>query len=360
MTEPTPATSTPAPAAKSDETSANVSIDQLARQFAETERKSAENIPAPEANAPIPPATANPAAAEVPAEGTPLTSPEAAMPEPETDEALSHDTSSYTPEQKLKYNAEQFEKRLNKEVSRRKVLEQELAQARSSTTKDLPPIVISPTPEQPLAHIMDVGQLNKLAADTRLIKYQAQEALDLDGVETTGAQLGQKVYTKAELKAILRNAERSLEETIPQRSTFLAQRYAADAKALADFPYLADKTSPEYQQAMVLLREPKMAWLHHVPNAVEQVAWIIEGRKAIEARAATGQPTPKPKPVVLAKPPASQVAFGAANAPVRQSGDGAAMQKLENEMKKLSVNGKVTAAMAARLLSQREQLQSRS
>lgn len=318
----------------------------------------AENTPAAPAVeiAPTPQESVSTESVEalVPEVGEALTEPESAV-EPEVDEALSHNT-SFTPEQQAIFN-----KRLGKEVAKRKALEAELAAAKAPRVEvpqqNLPPVVIAPTPDQPLANITDLGSLQKLANETRQIKYLAEEALDSEGVETNGAQIGDKVYSKAQLQAIRRNATRQLEEGVPQRENFLKYRGQLDQKALKDFPYLADRNSPEAQQAIAILRDPNNAHLHYVPNALEQVAFIIEGGKAVAARNKPAVAA-KPKPVVNRTAPASQVAMGGATGTSRRPTTVSGDTFLASEMKKLGVKRGVTTKDMARLLSAHEQLTS--
>jgi hypothetical protein len=357
----TPAPSQPAPQAQPSDAnkSANVSVSQLAQRFAaEPVAQPAENTPAvaPAAVETAPPpqesVSTETVEALVPEIGEALTEPEPVA-EPEADEALSHKT-SFTPEQQAI-----FDKRLGKEVAKRKALEAELAKAKEGAQPvvqppNLPPVVVSPTPDQPLANITDIGQLTKIADETRQIKFLAEEALDTEGVDQNGAQIGDKVYTKAQLQAIRRNATRQLEMDVPKRAQFLQTRAQYDAAAFQKFPYLADRSSPESQQAIAILRDPNNAYLHYVPNALEQVALIIEGGKAVAAR---NKAAVKPKAAV-AKAPASQVALGGATGSTRQASGTLNENAVANEMKKLSGKRNVTAQDAGRYLKALDQLSS--
>lgn len=349
------ATPTPAPVAQTsgENKSANVTVSQLAQRFAaEPVAQPAENIPAAPAaeNAPPPQETVSTASVEALIPEVAEVTTEAA-PETRTDDALSH--TSFTPEQQAI-----FDKRLGKEVAKRKALEAELAQAKTPReVQNLPPVVLQPTADQPLAHITDIGQLTKLANETRQIKNLAEDALDMEGVETTGAQIGDKVYSKSQLQAIRRNAQRQLEEAVPQRVSFLQQRGQFDQQALRDFPYLADQSSPEAQQAMAILRHPDNVWLHSVPDALVKVGLIIEGGKAVAAR---NKPVAtKPKPVVSKTAPLSQVAVGGgAQATSRAPNSASSASFLQDGLKKLGEKRAVTTKELGRLLSASEKLQS--
>ena len=256
-TEP-PVTSLPSTqVVKSDGKSANVSLGQLMRQLSAADQASqgAENSPAP-APAAVEATPASPAstettpvvAAETTVEAPLIAPPEEPAAEPVADEALSHET-TLTPELQAV-----IDKRIGKEVAKRKSMEAELAQLREKVghpaapvapPSNLPPVVIAPTPEQPLANIQNYDALKKVESDTRQIKYLAQEGLDT--IEATGQEgfvINDKPYTKVELRNILRNASRSLEEQIPQRASFLQQRDASVAKAVEQYSWMKDQNSP--------------------------------------------------------------------------------------------------------------------
>lgn len=338
--------------------SANVSVEQYARRLSASEQTAqpAENVPAAPAVETAPPpqesVSTETVDALVPEVGAALNEPEPVA-EPEADEALSHQT-SFTPEQQAIFN-----KRLGKEVAKRKALEAELAQAKAprEVPQNLPPVVIAPSADQPLANITDINALRQVEAETRLIKNLAEDALDMEGVELTGAQIGNDTYTKEKLKLIRRNAQRQLEEAIPARERFLGQRATFDQQAMRDFPYLADRNSPEHQQAVAILRDRQNAWLHSVPDALIKVGLIIEGGKTVAARNKPVAPA-KPKPVVNKTAPASQVAFGGATGTIRTPSNASGESFLKSGMKSLGAKRGVTAADMAKLLSQHEQLQS--
>jgi hypothetical protein len=279
--------------------------------------------------------------------------PDAPPPEGEVDEALSHPTSQFTPEQQAIFN-----KRLGKEVAKRKAAEAELTRLKGLAVQPQvpppPPVVVTPTPEQPLANVTDGVQLQKVVEQTRDIRDLALEALDTPGVDVNGAQIGDKVYTQLQLKNIVRNATRSLEREVPARATFLAQRDQQSRAALQAFPALGQPGTPEHQMAQAIFRNPAYAYLHHRTDALHQVGLMIEGDKAIRAKmqAAT---KPATKPVVPARAPVSQAAFGGANSPVRTAATNTDAA-LAGEMKKLSGKGGVTGRDLARFLSQKDQL----
>ena len=370
-TEP-PVTSLPSTqVVKSDGKSANVSLGQLMRQLSAADQASqgAENSPA-SAPAAVEATPASPAstettpvvAAETTVEAPLIAPPEEPAAEPVADEALSHET-TLTPELQAV-----IDKRIGKEVAKRKSMEAELAQLREKVghpaapvapPSNLPPVVIAPTPEQPLANIQNYDALKKVESDTRQIKYLAQEGLDT--IDATGQEafvINDKPYTKAELKNVVRNASRSLEETIPQRQTFLSQRLQSVGRALEMNPELGKIGSEAHTAALAILRDPKNADLHYRADSLERIALMIEGQKAFSARAKPAAQS-KPKPAVSSKAPASQVAFGAAatgssRAAASTQADGA----LADEMKKLSAKGGLTTRDVARFLSRKEQLTS--
>lgn len=351
--------------------SGNVTIGQLAARFSAAERSqlSAESVvaaPAAEALAVPVQETAltvtATAPAEAGAEGTALTAPEPTAPaETEADDVLSHST-AFSPEQQ-----EIFNRKMAKERALRLDLARELAEtkarlgevaAQPPPAQDLPPVTLTPTPDQPLAHITDLNALQKEFDQTKAVKRMAEQGLRTTGIEINGMQIGDKVYSKDQLNDIVFNATVALEDKIPARANFLQQKQAYDASAYQKFPFLTDKKSPEYQLVQATLRNPSYSWLHNVPQAMEIMGIQVLGMRALNAQlaAAKANGATVPAKAQPPKPPASQTAMGAATGTVRQSTSSITEQKLANERKQLSVKGGVTGSEVARYLSQRDQL----
>lgn len=246
------------------------------------------------------------------------TAPEAPVTEAEP-EVLSQDSEQLPPDLQ-----EKIDKRIGKEVAKRKTLEDQLAAQREELDKlkaavaqpsEAPAAPVVVDPSQPLAHIGTVEALNLEHKQAKEVIRAAEDMLDQfdagnDSVEYQGA-----TYTKAQVKQILRNAKRTVEDLVPQRYQFLQNRDGWRAKAVEEFPFLKDRTTKEYQLVEAARRNyPIIAAL---PDADYVLGLAVEGIKAVEARKAA-KPAAKTPP---AKAPASQVATSATSSRPRVADD---------------------------------------
>jgi hypothetical protein len=141
----------------------------------------------------------------------------------------------------------------------------------------------------------------------RQAKYTQREAealLDRDDI-ANGVTVGDRTYSKAELKAIVRDAKIVQEDQIPERYRFLAAQSQAKTKTLEQFPYLSDRTSAEYMEHQAALRANP--WLLTQPNADWIVAVQLEGIRALTAKQeAAKKPATEKKLVAKPKPAGDQ------------------------------------------------------
>lgn len=212
-----------------------------------------------------------------------------------------------------------FEKRIGKEVAKRKELEERL-EAVTAEMAELKqqfqerPAVEPPTPENVLGEVKTLAELNAKEAEARRYLDQAEEHLDGldDGGDPAAAaawlrQGGVKLPEEADsatvrqvLKRIRRNADRVTRDA-PQRREWLAQEQQATQQARQTFPWLADKASPEQAQlAAVVKAIPEIRRLPHWQFAG---AVYVEGLKAIQARKEAAKPAaPVPQKPVARQP----------------------------------------------------------
>lgn len=314
-------------------------------------------------------AEANAASAEAATreQATTEETPETPATDDAADGALSHPT--FTPEQQTA-----FEKRLGKEIAKTKALKEQFEsklaalEARvnaQAPAPEVPQVTAQPVSGgTPLAHINDPAALAKMKTDamdaidfveTTLETPQAwQTKTDIDPrtqeeVHTKYVLIGNQAYTEADLRASRRQAKATLERHIPERAAFLQQRQNARQQAYQKFPFLTDKTSPDYQMAQAAWREN--TWLHGLLNADEIIATQIEGRKAIAAReAAAKAPAAPAKPKIIAAKPSNDQAAVSSNGSVARlpgAGPKAAATALRA---KLDAKGAITADDAKSLL----------
>ena len=345
--------SAPAPETNSDAPKkANLSVAQAAARLLnmETERAEAREAQAEQIDqTPLEPESTSEVTEAAQAESAEAESPEAQAEEPQAEDVPSQDIS---PDLKKK-----IDKRIGKEVAKRKALEAQLnelklqVQQNQQTQAQQPtPVVPLPQGAPPLAQIEDASGLTALQQQAREAKRFAQEQLDRDDFEPV--RVGETVLDRKALKTIVRNAEKTLEEDIPQRAQFLQQRAQAQQVAFEKFPFLKDKSTPEYVQAQQAYMA--MPWLKNLPNADWIIGVQIEGLKALAAKEkkSTGK-SGKPSVPFSTKPPAGQTVVSSSGEARTPSGQRAA-QTLESMRAQMSKSGGVSAAQAAQFLLARE------
>lgn len=246
----------------------NISAEQLAQRFLQKAQPQ-EVEAAPEAEAApadSPEATVSETAAdtdqtpepeaEAVTEEVSKTEDEAAPEEGEDDDVLSQE-SALDPKLQAK-----IDKRIGKEVAKRKTLEQEVAK-RDAQIEELKKLaekepevreVVAPTAENPLANIESIEGLQQAFEQAKKAVLDLEDMLDSPEIET-GVTVGEQTYTKQDIKQALRNAKRHLAEHIPQRAQFLQARESTRAQLHADFPALKDKNSADYQVFQKTLKE---------------------------------------------------------------------------------------------------------
>lgn len=383
-----PATSQPAPPAQtsdakvSDNLSGSQARNALLKGFIARQAADAPAAPVVEKVTPAPPAeVAEPATtvtepattpeqqpattepAPVPAEPVPETEPVTTEPddlsgEPGAD-VLSQ-LSSLDPQtrelvqgfldKQKEHTHANVQKRIDKERALRGHLEKEITALKANSPKPEIVRVPMPTANEPLADVADVQTLTQRHSEAKEAKAWAQETLDGENWEQmeSGGKLvdaikyGDRYYTKSEIKGVLRNAERALDTHIPARLSFLQKRQNAQTQAFAEFPFLKDKNSVEYQQAEKARAD--FPWLNSVPEADWFIGAAILGHQTLEARRAAAKTAAgvKPKAVPAQKPPASQTAVPATASAARTTGDQAAKRAVAAEREKLGTKGNVS------------------
>jgi hypothetical protein len=346
-----PAEAAQTPEAKGDAPKkGNLSVAQAAQRLLNMEAENAKAQRQVEQSAPAPDQaqsdSTNPEAA-IAESAEP--SQQAETPEGEADVP----SQEFTPELQKK-----IDKRIGKEVAKRKALEAQLAELQAKVGSQPAPaeqplqqsMPAAPLPANvPLAQIEDFQSLQTLRDQAKEAKRFAQEQLDRDDFEPV--RVGDTVLGRSELKAILRNAEKTLDDDIPTRAQFLTQKQQAQQLAHQMFPYLKNKEAPEYVLAQQALSQ--MPWMKNLPNADWIIGVQIEGLKALEAKN-KGKPAPKPQPAMSTRPPASQGLVSSAGGDVRTPSATKSANQVEALRAQMSKKGGVTAHEAAAFLLARE------
>lgn len=314
--------------------------------------------------------------AEVPTTSE-VTEPEVA---PETTEVAATEPEADTVPSQHPFTAEQqelFNKRIGKEVAKTKAVEAKLKaeyeakiaelQSKVVESPQTPQAPLVVNPNIPLSEIPDIHSLGKLQQTAKEAIRYVEDVLEdpsqwrsITVPDPSGGeqqvkvhQIGDKVYTETDLKKQMRKAKVTLEDHIPARQAFLQTQATAQSEATKAFPFLSDKTTPEYQMVQAAKRNPANAAILTMPNADYVLGLLIEGetaRKArIEAEKAKSLATPV-KPKVVAKPPSDQTAVSASTAPTREPAGNRADQKRSQAIKDSLKKGNINPLDAAKLL----------
>lgn len=253
-----------------------------------------------------------------------------------------------------------IDKRIGKEVAKRKALESRLEQLESQLGErnSSPPAeqaTQKPATAQmpanvPLPQIDDFQALASLQQQAKEAKRFAQDQLDRDDFEPI--QVGDTVLGRSELKAILRNAEKTLDDDIPARTQFLTQKQQSQQVAHQMFPYLKDKSSPEYVLSQQALSQ--MPWMKNLPNADWIIGVQIEGLRSLDAKQKASKTDNKPKTAMSNRPPSSQSVVSSNGGDVRMPSAAKSANQIEAMRSQLSKKGGVTANEAAAFLLAKE------
>jgi hypothetical protein len=380
-----------APPAASEQTRAapesadNVSSAQVRQSLRASEAARLAQTPAPaETVAPVAPAateastttqpaeevaatttetTANPPATEAPNEPTdPAETPDDVLSQLSSLDPKSREIAEKAIAAFKERNQEKINKRIGKEVAKRGELERKLQEAQIreqalSSQIQRPAEQAAPPPTNlpgiPLSNIHTPQELVKLQQEAKQTIRFVDQALDRDDIDQ-GIQVGDRVFTKAELKERRFEARVVLEDQIPQRAAFLQQRDQAVQAAIEKFPFYKDDKSPEFKRAQEIIKESPA--LRNAPHYLEIVGKLVLGEQALEARktaAATTPPKAAPKP----KPPGDQTVSGAAAGGIERTAPGTrAEQALLAEREKIVANGNATSATVRQFLKKQDQL----
>jgi hypothetical protein len=351
-----PAEAQPAPEAKGDAPKkANLSIAQAAQRLLNMEAENTKAQAKPAEQTPQPEEAAPSAATEA-VQSESVESQEA-PPEAQADGSESEDDS--VPSQIPPDIQKKIDKRIGKEINKRKALEAQLNELRLEVAKSqqqqqaaTPPVSIAPLPQgtTPLAQIEDFNQLQTLAQQAKEAKRFAQQQLARSNFEPI--QLGEQVLDKEALNTIIINAEKTLEDDIPARSQFLQKRAEFQKIARETFPFLTDKSSPDYVAAQQAYMQ--LPWLKNLPQADWIIGMQVEGIKAVAAREKNKGKAAKPSLVPSSKPPAAQTVATTGSAETRTPSSTKSQAQVEALRQHLSKKGGVSTNEAVQFLLARD------
>jgi len=252
------------------------------------------------------------------------------------------------------------QKRLNKEVARRKDLEERLqrAQARNAQLE----AAAKAEPSQPTTTIQD--NMPDVATPQGLAKIEeeAEDAVDYlegrmnrqpDAVNDSGEDVytvsGGAQYTREDLGDMLINARRKLRRDIPQKRKFLAQATAAHQQAVERHPWLLEGTSADYHQYQAI--KASRPWImQNDPAGEMMIGAIVEGLKVMRARSESAA-----KPVTTKKKEVAPRIDTASASPKRVIGKDGRRHKREASEGKMFSKGKLDSRDLQNFFLKREQ-----
>ena len=342
----------------------NQTVSQYARRFITTEAAPAQNESAPPPTEAPATETAPAVPAETKTEPEPKTETTEATDKEKADEVLSKSTSQieFTPEQQ-----EVFNKRLGKEVAKRKELERQLEETRTKLTEAPPappppehqpePAAIVPLPSgaPPLANINDVNGLIELQKQAKEAIRFAEDAL---ANEADGEPVPEG-WNRKSLRDVIRNAKMTIEDHIPARNQFLQQKNQAQQTAYELLPWLKDKSDPNYVLAQTFRKNNP--WIQNLPSADLMIGMYIKGVETVKAEREAAEKTKgkAPDKKALPKPSGAQTEVSADASPIRTTATTQTKQALQAASEKLKAKGAVSAKDYASYLANKEILKSR-
>lgn len=354
-----PAEAPQAPEAKADaKVSGNLSVAQAAQRLLnmQAENAKAQTAPAEQVAQPAKAAQTAPTEAD---QSESVGSSEAQDTEATAEGSEADDDS--VPSQIPPEVQKNINKRIGKEVAKRKAIEAQLndlklqmmqAQQQAKTQVEVPVAApVAPLPSNlPLAQIEDFNQLQVLAQQAKEAKRFAQQQLAKKNFEPI--QLGDQVLDQEALATIIINADRTLEDDIPARTAFLQQKAQVRDLAVKEFPFLQDKSTPEYVAAQQAYMQ--MPWLRNLPNADWIIGVQIEGLKALQNRKASANKPAKAGVVPSNRPPSSQTVATAGSSDNRTPSTSKSQAQVDALRQHLSKKGGVTTSEAVQFLLARE------
>ena len=257
---------------------------------------------------------------------------------------------------------DKIQRRINEEVAKRKVLEARLTDMDTSIKKlESEKVNPPPAPHVPhrgttvLAEINDFPSLLKLQEDAKVAMRWAEDHLDNDELGE-GVVVGEEVYDRARLKSIVKNARITLEDKVPARQQFLTRRQQLSQRAVSMFPFLTDKTSPDYQMAVQAYRQNP--WLEDLPDADFIIGVQVEGLKVLRAREELkSKAAEKPKvKAPVSKPSGDQTVMPTSSSGSRVTVQSGVKAALQAERTRIMKQGTVSANEASAMLLRSEML----
>jgi hypothetical protein len=260
--------------------------------------------------------------------------------EGEETEGGSEEAADAETEDAVKLEYPKFKARVDKLTAQKKALEERLAALEAKINSSGESHKVEPLPVQPS------NPFSQLAteAEVRAEYARAEEVISWaeeneDGAVIKGKDGAEVEYTAEQVRAIRRNAERAIRTHLPSQQQYLRERARFDAVADKVYPWLGDRSSPEFAAAAEVLRA--FPEIQRFPEFRVAIGDLVEGRKLREAKA---KEKASVKPVKVAPKLAPKQKSAPAKAPRRD-------EKLTDAKKRLFSSGGSEAELAKFLMA---------
>jgi hypothetical protein len=231
---------------------------------------------------------------------------------------------------KLTARAKEAEEQVTQQAEKIAELEQQLENA----NPDQQPIQIG---DNPLSKIKTLGELKE--HKSKLTRWKKWLRENHDGF-TANEDGEEREYSENDVRRMMSDIEYELEEHVPSREEYLKEE-GNIRRAVEDvFPYWKDKSSPQYQQAMSIVREAPE--LRTRPNWQANVSIYLLGLNEYNRMLNEG----KKKPSKAVKPTRTATRPKAQPQPVRNAG-GARLEDAQKALIETGSRGSLTNWFAA-------------
>lgn len=236
------------------------------------------------------------------------TEPEAEMEESETesetesDEAEEADEEDETEEEPAKDSnklPKGVQKRIDKLTAQKKEAEKQLkelserlSELEANGTATETKVVPVGQGLNPYFQLQTEQEVQAEIKNARQVRRWAEE--NPDGAVVRGKDGNEMEYSAEDIRRIKLNAIDALEEQLPAQLNYVATRKQYDAEAEKVYPFLKQRTSPEYQYAAELIRA--FPEIQKFPDFKLSIGDMIEGRKLREGKSKKAAPMVKKAP----------------------------------------------------------------
>lgn len=161
-----------------------------------------------------------------------------------------------------------------------KELNERLEQLESNRTPEETKVVPVGQGLNPFFQLQTEEAVQEEIRNARQARRWAEE--NPDGAIVIGKDGNEIEYSAEEVRKIKLNAIDALEEQLPSQLHYIATRKQFDAEAVKAYPFLKERTSPEYQYAAELIRA--FPEIQKFPDFKLSIGDMIEGRKIRESK----------------------------------------------------------------------------